>query len=382
MLGNGNSSRGKLKIYLGYAAGVGKTYKMLEEAQELANEGHDLVVGYFETHDRKDTIARAAGLETVSRRQLKYRDVEFEEMNTEAILARKPAICLVDELAHTNVPGSERAKRWEDVMVLLDAGIDVFTTMNVQHIESLNDRMREITGIEVRETVPDWVVRQADEVVLVDLTTQALLNRLTRGVVYAPEKAQQARENFFREHVLAALREIAIRQAAHEVDLRQGESLAAPSSVSLSAAHDRNTCEGSDVGQERILVHVSDSPSTAALIRRGRRVADYLRAECFAVCVLRSVDLSRLPIPERESLDKHLDFARRLHIETRILEGEDAALTLVHFARRNGVTQIFVSKPARRTLSFLALRDFVMRVVRLASDMQVSVIGERRTLSG
>ncbi|MEX2262742.1 MAG: histidine kinase [Bryobacteraceae bacterium] len=356
--------RGRLKIFLGYAAGVGKTYKMLEEGRQLMTNGRDVAVGYFEPHGRKATIEKTEGMEIVPRRKLEYRGGTFEEMDTEAILARRPEICLVDEFAHTNVPGSGREKRWEDVMALLDAGIDVFTTMNIQHLESLNDQMGEITGIQVRETVPDWVIKMADEMVLVDLPPQALLNRLLRGVVYAPEKARQALENFFKEPTLAALREIAMRQTAHEVDIRQSEP-----AVAVLAPEPMQ-----DSRPERILIHISEAPSTAALVRRGRRVADYLKADCFAVCVLPSADLSQIPAAVREPVERHLDFARKLHIETRILEGKDVARTLVDFARRNGVTQIFLAKPAKRALPFLAKRDYVMKVVRLATDMQVTVV--------
>ena len=186
--------KGRLKVYLGYAAGVGKTYRMLEEAQELRRKGVDIVIGYFEPHGRKETIAKTEGLEQIPRRVLSYGGSEFEEMDTEAVLRRKPAVVLVDEFAHTNVPGSERLKRWQDVRVLLDAGIDVITTMNVQHLESLNDQVWHVTGVRVRETIPDWVVDEADEVVLVDLTPRALRNRLDRGVVYAQEKARRAME--------------------------------------------------------------------------------------------------------------------------------------------------------------------------------------------
>jgi two-component system sensor histidine kinase KdpD len=213
--------RGRLKIYLGYAAGVGKTFQMLQEAHELVLKGIDLVIGYFEPHGRQDTIAKAEGLQSVPRRTLDYRGALFEEMDTEAILRRHPQICLVDELAHTNVPGSAHAKRWEDVLVLLEAGIDVFATMNIQHLDSLNDQVWQMTGVRVRETVPDWIIRQADEVVMVDLTPRALLNRLRRGAVYAPEKARRALENFFKESTLVALRELALRETAHEVDVRQ-----------------------------------------------------------------------------------------------------------------------------------------------------------------
>src|ERR1044072_1943050 len=192
-------SRGSLKIYLGYAAGVGKTYRMLEEAQALRQKGVDIVIGYFEPHGRKETIAKTEGLEQVPRRVLPYGGTAFEEMDTEAILGRRPAVAGVDEYAHTNVPGSAREKRWQDVEVLLEAGIDVLTTMNVQHLESLNDQVWHVTGVRGREAVPDWVVDEADEVVLVDLTPRALRNRIERGAVYAPEKAQRAMANFFTE---------------------------------------------------------------------------------------------------------------------------------------------------------------------------------------
>src|SRR5271170_6526455 len=218
------TARGKLKVFLGFAAGVGKTYKMLLEAHERKREGADVVVGYFEPHARPDTIAQLEGLEVVPRRTIEYRGATFEEMDIDAILARRPQVAVVDEFPHTNVPGSQRTKRWEDVLVLLDAGIDVLTTMNVQHLESLNDQVHQITGIRVRETVPDWVVQQAGEVVMVDLTPRALLNRLERGVVYKPEKARQAKENFFKESTLVALREMALRQTAYEVEQRHGAS--------------------------------------------------------------------------------------------------------------------------------------------------------------
>lgn len=346
--------RGKLKVFLGYAAGVGKTYRMLDESHKLMEQGHDVVVGYFEAHGRQDTIAKLEDLELIPRKLVEYRGRQFEEMDTDAILARHPEICAVDEFPHTNVPGSPRPKRWEDVMVLLDAGIDVLTTMNIQHLESLNDQMREITGIQVRETIPDWVVKQADEVVVIDLPPQALLNRLQRGVVYGQDKAQRALDNFFKEPTLAALREMALRQTAHEIELRQAEPPARAS-------------------QERILIHITESPATAGVIRRGRRVADYLQADCFAVCVVPSSTTTR------QSVEQHLDFARKLHIETRVLEGEDTAEALVDFARRNGVTQIFLAKPPKRSFPLLYRKHIVMRVVDLAKDMQVTVVAERRS---
>src|SRR5262249_26209023 len=206
-------ARGRLKVFLGYAAGVGKTYQMLTEARDLSRRGIDVVIGYFEPHGRKETIALARDLEVVPRKVFDYRGSQFEEMDTDAIQRRRPEVAVVDEFPHTNVPGSGRLKRWEDVHALLDAGIDVLTPMNMMHLESLNDQIWHSTGVRVRETIPDWVLKQADEVVMVDLTPRALLNRLARGVVYSPERARQALENFFKESTLVALRELAMRQA-------------------------------------------------------------------------------------------------------------------------------------------------------------------------
>jgi two-component system sensor histidine kinase KdpD len=348
--------RGRLKIFLSYAAGAGKTYRMLEEAQELRKQGADIVIGYFEPHGRKDTIEKTEGLEIISRRKIEYRACTFDEMDTEAILRRAPRICAVDEFPHTNVPGSERAKRWEDVMVLLDAGIDVLTTMNLQHLESLNDQIWHISGIRVRETVPDWVVKQADEVVMVDVTPEALINRLKRGVVYAPDKASRALDNFFKEQTLTALRELALRQAAHEVDLRLKDERPA----------------------DRILIHITDEPSTAMLLRRGRRVADYLRAECFAVYVSPRPELSELPQATRDSIERHLNFARNLHIETRVLHGHNPAVTLVDFAHRHQITQIFLTRSRSRHLKLIPARSLVSQVLRQAQDIQLTVVAERK----
>src|SRR5712691_10910888 len=274
--------QGKLKIYLGYAAGVGKTYQMLDEAQAMKQQGRDIVIGYFEPHGRKDTIAKIEGLEVIPRRKVDYRGTMFEEMDTDAIIRRHPEVCVVDEFPHTNVPGSERLKRWQDVEALLESGIDVLTTMNIQHLESLNDQVWQITGIRVRETMPDWVMRKADQVVMVDLTPRALLNRLARGVVYAPEKAKQAVEHFFQESTLVALRELALRQTAHEVEIRQVDY---DSPGFLDTDPDRRRLADVTRATERILIHVTSDPSTAMLIRRGKRVADYLHADCLAVAI-------------------------------------------------------------------------------------------------
>ncbi len=366
--------RGQLKVFLGYAAGVGKTYRMLEEAQHIKLQGNDIVIGYFEPHGRKDTIAKTVGLEMIPTRTISYRTSTFQDMDTDAILKRRPAICVVDELAHTNVPGSQRTKRWEEVQILLDAGINVITNMNIQHLESLNDQIFRITGVRVRETVPDWFVKSAAEVVMVDATTGALLNRLKRGDIYALEKAQQAMENFFKESTLTALRELAMRQAAHELELREIASTSeerrpqqAPTSASLSSPK---------ATTDRILIYVSADSSMAMLIRRGRRMADYLGADCFAVSVMPR-DPRRLPKQDRETVEKHLNFARNLHIEARVLEGDDAAETIVDFARRNQVTQILLSRCDHSAWSSLFGTDLIPRVVQKATDIRVIIVAER-----
>lgn len=362
--------KGRLKVFLGYAAGVGKTYQMLDEAQELRRKGIDVVVGYFEPHGRQDTIAKTADLEFIPRRKVEYRGSVFEEMDVDAVLRRRPAVCLVDEFAHTNVPGSERLKRWEDVQVLLQAGIDVFTTLNVQHLESLNDEVWHITGVRVRETVPDWVVDAADEVVLVDLTAEALQNRLQRGAVYSTEKAKKAMENFFTETNLTALREMALRHTAHEVEGRLSD-LRLPARGRLPAA--RPGAEA-PARHERILICLTERPSTAVLIRRGKRVADYLQADCLAVHVQRGASNGALQACSG-ALEKHLTFARNLHIEAHVLRSKDVARTIVDFAREQNITQIFLGRAATRRWHVLG--STVHRVVRLARDREITVVAER-----
>ena len=343
------SRPGHLKIYLGYAAGVGKTYRMLEEAQALRAKGVDVVIGYFEPHGRQETIAKIEGLEVVPRRSMQYGGTQFEEMDVEAVLRRKPAVAVVDEFAHSNIPGSGHDKRWQDVHILLDAGISILTTMNVQHLESLNDQVWQVTGVRVRETVPDWVVDEADEVVLVDLTPRALRNRIDRGVVYAAEKARRALDNFFTEANLTALRELAIRHTAHEVE----EKLAAPPR------------------DERILICLTGSPSSANLIRRGKRMADYLQADCLAVHVA-------TPQEEGDTVERHMNFARNLCIQTHVVEGEDVPRTIAEFARAHHVTQIFVGRSGPRPWWKKFGETIVQQVVRQSRDIQITIVAQRR----
>ena len=362
------TNSGKLKLYIGYAAGVGKTYKMLEEAQVLKRQGIDIAIGYFEPHGRKETIAKTEGLELIPRAKIPYRGSVFEEMDVGAILARHPQICLVDEFAHTNVPGSPRAKRWEDIEILRNAGIDVLTTMNVQHLESLNDQIWEITGIRVRETIPDWVVQQAEEVVIIDLTPRALLHRLERGVIYDHEKVERALQNFFRESALVALRELALRETAHEIEHRVVRD---ESGLSLEYL------EQNQRKRHRILILATADPKMAMLIRRAKRVSDFLGAECFAVAVQPSGDLSRMHESDREAVERHLNFSRNLRIETRILAGDDVAKTLVEFARCNKITQIFLARPRERPWILPWSERPLQRIVRLARDMQIVIVSER-----
>ncbi len=356
---------------MGYAAGVGKTYQMLEDGQNLKSQGVDVVIGYFEPHGRKDTIAKTEGLEIMPRAKIPYRGSVFEEMDTDAIFARHPQICLVDEFAHTNVPGSSRTKRWEDVEALRNAGIDVVTTMNVQHLESLNDQVWEVAGIRVRETIPDWVVQQADEVVIVDLSPRALIHRLERGVIYDREKVERALKNFFKESTLGALRELALRETAHEIEHRGkgDEGGEAPKKPDQTQAR-----------QHKILLLVTSDPKTAILIRRAKRVSDFLGSECFAVAVRPSGNLSSMAETDREAIEKHLNFARNMRIETRILEGKDVAKTLVDFARINQITQIFLTRAPDRSYMPAWSGGLPQKIVRLARDMQIVIVSGREPI--
>ena len=366
--------RGRFKIFLGYAAGVGKTFQMLDEGQALHRKGVDVVVGYFEPHGRKDTISRTEGLESIPRRKLEYRGTIFEDMDTDAIIRRQPEVCLVDELAHTNVPGSERAKRWQDVHVLLDAGISVLTSLNIQHLESLNDQIWQMTGVRVRETIPDWVVDQADEIVVVDVTPRALRHRLERGVVYSREKADKALENFFTEQNLSALREIAMRHAAHEIE----EKLSAQESEPADGARPAPVPGETPRRRECILICIDERPVSIVLIRRGRRVADYLRAECLAVYISPDTTLARLSPEKREAVERHLGFARNLRIRTEVVPNDDISVGIVQFAHEHGATQIFMGRSTSRNWRDRLQGSRLQRVVRLARDTEITIVAERR----
>lgn len=352
--------RGHLKIYLGYAAGVGKTYQLLEDARELKARGVDVVLAFLEPQGRADLIERSKEFEMVPLLRVACRGSYTEEIDVAGILQRHPKVCMVDDLAHTNAPGSERQRRWQDVQALLDGGVNVLTTMNVQDLASLSDQIWQITGLRVRETVPDWVFQEANEVVMVDVTPRALLHRLERGVIFPPEKAKAESVRLFQEPTLVALRELAIRQTAQALEAR---------------AMARK--EQAEPRAEKILVNVTADPSTAMLLRRARRMADYIHAVCVAIFVSREKDLSALPAQERQAIERHFRFAENLHIDTAVVQGKNPADTLAGYAHKNGVTQIFVgpaSDPPRKWFRGL---DFTDQLLYQGRDLEVTVVAER-----
>jgi magnesium transporter len=357
--------RGRLKIYLGYAAGVGKTYRMLEDASELQGRGTDVVLGFLEAQGRQDVNQRAKELEAIPLLRVACRGSYTEEIDVVGILRRAPNVCVIDDLAHTNAPGSERQRRWQDVQVLLDGGVDVLTTMNVQDLASLSDQILQITGLRVRETVPDWVFQEADEVVMVDVTPRALLHRLERGAIYSPERARAESERLFQEPTLVALRELAIRQTAQALEARAAAKKLKP-----------------EVRAEKILVHVTANPSTAMLLRRARRVADYLHANCVAVFVCSVKDFASLPAAERQAVERHFRFAEDLRVETTIVNGKSAAKALVDYAHLQGVTQIFIGPAVEQPKRWFRGLDFTDQVLYQARDVELTVVAERSREGG
>lgn len=321
-------TRGRLRVFLGAAPGVGKTYAMLHDGHRLKAEGRNVAVGLVETHGRADTEAQIGDLEIVPRLQISYRGVIVEEMDTDAVLRRKPDVVLVDELAHTNAPGSPREKRWEDVEVLRDAGIDVLATLNIQHLEGLNDVVESITGVRVRETVPDQILDGATEVQLVDLPVEGLLERLEQGKVYPPGRARQALESFFREGNLTALRELALRRTAAGVDER------------LESYMRDHAIEAVWPAAERIAVVVTEHPAIGQVIRRAWRLADGLRAELIAVVVLPPGGMDVLPDERRHAIQRALELAEDLGAATRIFEGERVAPILAKLVHDENVSTV------------------------------------------
>ena len=356
-----DDKRGRLKIFFGAAPGVGKTYTMLEAARKVRAAGVDVVVGLIETHGRGETAALLADLEVLPRRHHEHRDTQLEEFDLDAALARRPALLLVDELAHTNAPGARHPKRWQDVLELLDAGMHVHTTLNVQHLESLNDVVAQITWVRVRETVPDAVFERADEVELVDLPPDALLERLREGKVYLPDQAAYAASSFFRKGNLLALRELALRRMAQRVDR------------DVLAYRREHGIATTWPAAERILVGIGPSTSGARLVRAAARMAAGLRADWVAACV-ETPRLALAAEAERARVAEHQRLAESLGAEVVTLTGEAVADALLEFARARNVTRIIVGKPTRPRWRELLRGSLVDAVVRGSGDIDVHVI--------
>jgi two-component system sensor histidine kinase KdpD len=353
--------RGKLRIFLGYAAGVGKTYTMLLAGRQRKGEGVDVVVGYVETHKRAETEALVEGMEIVPRRKVEYRGAELEEMDVDAVLARRPGLALVDELAHTNAPGSRHPKRHQDVEELLAAGIDVYTTLNIQHIESLNDAVAQITGVKVRETVPDGVLDEAAEIEIIDLPPDELLQRLAEGKVYVPEQAAQAVERFFRKGNLSALREMVLRRAASRVD-EQMRSYMRTKAI-----------PGPWPAGERLLVCVGPGPLSARLLRTTRRLAEELRADWHALYV-ETPPSARTSAMGKDAVAQNLRLAEELGAQVAMRTGTSIADTVVAYARQHNVTKIIVGKPLMPRWAELIRGSVVDQIIRQSGIIDVYVI--------
>ncbi|HXC27243.1 MAG TPA: sensor histidine kinase KdpD [Stellaceae bacterium] len=355
--------RGRLKIFLGAAPGVGKTYEMLQTAQAKLREGVDTVIGVVETHSRKDTEALVAGLEIVPRRKIDYAGHTLEEMDIDAILRRRPKLVLVDELAHTNASGSRHPKRYLDVEELLDAGIDVYSTLNIQHLESLNDVVAKITRIRVRETVPDSIIDRADDVEVVDLTPEDLIQRLKEGKVYVPAQAERAVRHYFQPGNLTALRELALRRTAQRVDEQM---------VNYMRAH---AISGPWAAGERVLVGVNDDPNCAALVRYARLIADRLRAPWTAINIETS-RTHRLSEAARDRIADCLRLAQRLGGDAVTVPATDITQGLVDYAHDNNFTHVVIAKSHRSRWSELWRGSNTHRLIRRAGDLHVHVIAE------
>lgn len=347
------------KLFLGYAPGVGKTYNMLSEGIRRHGRGEDVVIGVVESHGRKGIEELASQLERVPRRKIEYKGTVFEEMDVDAIIARRPQVVLVDELAHTNIPGSKHRKRYEDVQEILSEKIDVVATLNIQHIESIAPVVRNITGITIRETLPDWVPLTANETVMVDLTPEALQNRMRRGDVYLPEKVEQALGNFFRRGNLIALRELALRQVAEQVD-RSLESYMSAKEIHKNWAV-----------RDRLAVCIHPNPYAQYLIARAARMARRLDAEFFTVYV----DTGRNGDEEnRKSLEANLQFAESLGAKIVRLKGSSVADAIAHFVREKHITQVIFGRSAVKGWKKYLYLSPTHRFLRESPEVDVHII--------
>lgn len=359
--------RGKHKIFIGMAPGVGKTYRMLEEGDRLRQEGIDVVIGLLETHKRQETAQRAEGLEMLPRQQINCSGTLLSEMDVEAIVVRQPQLVLIDELAHTNAPSSHREKRYQDVEVVLAAGIDVYSTVNIQHLESLNDLVARITGVVVRERIPDRLLEEADQVVLIDVTPETLEERLKDGKIYAPEKVDQSLQNFFQRRNLIALRELALREVADNIEEDALEH------ASKGAKLDASYCNI----HERVLVCVSTYPNAIQLIRRGARIAGYMHAPFYCLFV--------------DGSDRFLTKVESLHIETceRLckefggefirVRDQDKAMAIAAVARNYHISQIVIGESQRSRWKLMLRGSLTHKLLRSLKNIDVHIIATDKT---
>ena len=368
---------GHYKIFLGMAAGVGKTYRMLQEGRAEQSAGRDVVIGYLEPHGRPETEAQAEGLERLPTRTVEYRGTRVKEMDLPAIFHRAPELCLIDELAHTNAPGVEHAKRYEDIEDVLEAGIDVFSTVNVQHLESLNDRVAELTGVRVRETFPDSVLASADEVVLVDLTPEALIARLRAGNVYPAERVPAALNNFFRVENLASLREVALRQTAEEVESKRS----LPVIEALGTREDLLAEDAPQALAERVLALITPRPRSQRLVRRAWRSAQRLSAELDLLYVQPPGEPPRGD--ERVQLEALRRLASVLGAAFIVEEGDDLVDTAARVAAERGTTYVLIGQPGPRTGLRRFSESLPDRLLRKLPGVDVRIVADRsRRLEG
>ena len=374
--------RGRLRVYLGSVAGSGKTYAMLNEGHRRESRGTDIVVGYVETHGRAQTQAQLGDLEVIPRKKVTYRGVTLEEMDTEAIIARHPRVALIDELAHTNVPGSKHAKRYQDVLEILEAGIDVVTTLNIQHLESLNDLVASITGVRVRETLPDRILDQADEVELIDISPYALRQRMRHGNIYPPDRIEASLNNFFREGNLTALRELALRRTAEKTEAQLQQYMTEHGISELWPA------------SERVLVGFDARPHTREVIRDAWRLAHGLHADLIAVSIqpegyraftgrlIGFLKYGKDAPKQREAaqrrLEEHAVLAEDLGAEIIRTSSRDIAKKLVEIAHERQVTQLVLGQPARSHWEELLRGSIINRLLRLSTDIDIHLVPRSR----
>ncbi len=375
--------RGHLKVFIGMAPGVGKTYRMLQEGAAEAENGRDVVVGYLESHGRAETVAQADGLPIIPRREVLYRGTRLEEMDLPAVLARSPELCLIDELAHTNAPGVEHEKRYEDVRDVLEAGIDVFSTVNVQHLESHNDQITQLTGSRTRERIPDEVLSAADEVVLIDLTPEALVARLRAGKVYAPERVPAALNNFFKIENLSALRETALRQVAEDVEVKRLVRVPSPAVRRDEEGAPAPAEAGPRPIAERLLALATLAPHSEHVVRRAWRSAQRLDAE-LDVLVVRPP--GREPNAEdRKQLEELRRLSAMLGAHLRLEEGEDVAEVAIRTAAELGSTYVLMGTPAPRKGLGRFSDSLLTRLLRGLPGVDVRIVADptlRRTAPG